>query len=136
MAAHVQGRAATTELVSTKGDAVFAPLAPDEAGAIWQGWWAAWGRGMRDALPVDIKAAGAWLRSGADRTPGGGAWQAARDAYDGAAQRDLYLRRCYPDFDSLVRDGRFFDLAIGLYGALAQVLPRKAGRRPAQGVSA
>ncbi|HET8596311.1 MAG TPA: exodeoxyribonuclease V subunit gamma [Castellaniella sp.] len=136
VAAHVQGRAATTMLVSAKGEAVFAPLAPEEAAALWQGWWAAWRQGMQGALPVDIKAAGAWLRAGADRAPDSGAWRAARDAYEGAAGRDLYLRRCYPDFEDLVRDGRFFDLAAGLYGALAQALPRRAGRRAAEGAAA
>lgn len=136
VAAHVQGRSLTTLLISPKGQVTFEPLSPEAAQAIWQDWWACWRTGMQAALPVDVNAAGAWLRSGSDPREDGGAWQAAREAYDRTIERDLYLRRCYPDFAALAENGQFFVLARSLYGALSDELPADARRRAARAGSA
>ena len=124
VAAHaLGGRSLATLLISPKGQANFAPLSADAARAIWQDWLRYGRLGLQAALPVEINAASAWLRSGADPQEDGEAWQAARDAYARTAERDLYLRRCHPDFESLAGDGRFFTLARALYGALSDSLP-------------
>ncbi|WP_323017323.1 exodeoxyribonuclease V subunit gamma [Castellaniella sp.] len=136
VAAHLQGRSLTTVLISPKGQLVFAPLPPDAARTIWQDWWLCWQRGMQAALPIDANAAGAWLRSGADPQADSSACQAARDAYAQALERDLYLRRCYPDFDALSQDQRFFALARTLYGALSDSLPADTRKRATKGSAA
>jgi len=119
LAAHAHGRPLTTVLVSPQGSVSFDPLDPAWAAEQWQALWAAWQAGMRAALPVEIDAAGAWLRAGADPEPGGKAWRAAEDIYLRRVEDDLYLRRCYPDFDRLCAGGGFFHWAATLYGAAA-----------------
>ncbi|MDY0310134.1 MAG: exodeoxyribonuclease V subunit gamma, partial [Castellaniella sp.] len=122
LAAHAHGRSLTTVLVSPQGCVRFEPLDPDQAAEQWQAVWLAWQAGMRVALPVEIDAAGAWLRAGADPVPGGAAWRAAEDTYLKRVDDDLYLRRCYPDFSSLCADGGFFHWAETLYGAAARAI--------------
>ena len=79
------------------------------------------GAGRRGS-PVEIDAAGAWLRAGADPDPGGKAWRAAEDLYLKRVEDDLYLRRCYPDFAHLCADGGFFRWAETLYGEATRAI--------------
>ncbi|MFV0284079.1 MAG: exodeoxyribonuclease V subunit gamma [Castellaniella sp.] len=122
LAAHVHGRSLTTVLVSPQGCARFEPLDPDQAASQWQALWAAWRQGMRVALPVEIDTAGVWLRAGADPDPGSKAWREAENIYTQRVDNDLYLRRCYPDFDRLCADGAFFDWARTLYGTASRAI--------------
>lgn len=122
LAAHAHGRSLTTVLVSPQGSVRFEPLDPDRAAGQWQALWAAWREGMRAALPVEIDAAGAWLRAGADPAPGSTARREAEASYTRRVEDDLYLRRCYPDFDSLCADGGFFHWARTLYGEASQAI--------------
>lgn len=135
VAAHVQGRPLTTVLISPKGQVIFAPLEREAARQVWRDWWLHWHRGMQTALPIDVGAAGAWLRAGADPQADSSACQAAREAYEQAVARDLYLRRAYPDFDTLSQDQQFFALARALYGALSDSLP-DTRKRAAKGKAA
>ena len=100
----------------------FDPLDPDRAAGQWRALWNAWRAGMRAALPVDIDAAGAWLRAGADPEPGGKAWRAAEETYLKRVADDLYLRRSYPDFDRLCAGGGFFHWAQVLYGEVSRAI--------------
>ncbi|MBB6083674.1 exodeoxyribonuclease V subunit gamma [Castellaniella defragrans] len=122
LAAHAHGRSLTTVLVSPKGCVSFDPLDPDRAAGQWRALWDAWRTGMRAALPVDIDAAGAWLRAGADPEPGGKAWRAAEETYLKRVADDLYLRRSYPDFDRLCAGGGFFHWAQVLYGEVSRAI--------------
>ncbi|MGB6242706.1 MAG: exodeoxyribonuclease V subunit gamma [Castellaniella sp.] len=130
VAAHaLGGRALTTRLISPKGQLSFAPLPMDVAQAVWRDWLRYEHLGLQTGLPVEIHAAGAWLRSGADPHDDSAAWQVAQEAYAQAVERDLYLRRSHPDFDSLTRDRQFFTLAQALYGALSDSLPSDTRQR-------
>ncbi|MFT0532346.1 exodeoxyribonuclease V subunit gamma [Castellaniella hirudinis] len=134
VAAHAQGLVLTTLLWTPKGGQVFEPLDRDAARALWQTWWQAYFQGLRGPLPMDIGAAGAWLRSGgrpADAPASPGAVQAARDAYEKSLQYDPYLARSYPDFQALLADQRFYALADAWYGGLNQQLPAKKTARKA-----
>ncbi len=122
LAAHAHGRPLTTVLVSPQGCVRFEPLDPVQAAEQWRTLWAAWQDGLRAALPVDIDAAGTWLRAGADPAPDSVAWREAEASYARKVDNDLYLRRCYPDFGRLCQDGGFFHWAETLYGAAAQAI--------------
>jgi exodeoxyribonuclease V gamma subunit len=122
LAAHAHGRSLTTVLVSPQGCVSFDPLDPGRAAELWRALWAAWQEGMRAAPPVEIDAAGAWLRAGADPDPGSKAWRAAEDLYLKRVEDDLYLRRCYPDFAHLCADGGFFRWAETLYGEATRAI--------------
>ncbi|WP_322995264.1 hypothetical protein [Castellaniella sp.] len=127
VAAHVQGRVLTTILMSPKGSVTFAPLDREDALAVWQAWWEAYFQGLCAPLPMEISAAGAWLRSGGRQADDldGRAGQAAQEAYDYAVQNDPYLARSYPDFQALQASRQFYPLAGQLYGALNDSLPAK-----------
>lgn len=129
VAAHVHGRPLTTRVVSPKGTVTFAPLATDDACETWQALWHAWLQGMCAALPVEIGAANAWLRSGAATGADSPSWLAAQRSYEQALERDLYLRRSHPDFEHLCCDGKFFHWARMLYGGLSAALPADAKKR-------
>ncbi|MGB3425773.1 MAG: hypothetical protein WBA78_14760, partial [Castellaniella sp.] len=122
LAAHVHGRSLTTVLVSPQGCVRFEPLTPEQAAGQWRALWDAWQAGLCAALPVEIDAAGTWLRAGADPSPDSAAWREAEAGYARKVDEDLYLRRCYPDFGSLCADGGFFHWAETLYGATARAI--------------
>ncbi|WP_368641605.1 exodeoxyribonuclease V subunit gamma [Castellaniella ginsengisoli] len=122
VAAHAHGRPLTTVLVSPQGCVRFEPLDQTLAAEQWEALWAAWQAGMCAALPVEIEAAGAWLRAGADPDPGSKAWREAQAAYARQVQEDLYLQRGYPDFGDVCADGGFFHWAQALYGAAARAI--------------
>ncbi len=135
VAAHVHGRSLTTQVISPKGTMVLAPLDMGNALRIWTTLWEAWRQGMRAALPVEIGAANAWLRAGAATDPDSPACQAARQSYEQTVERDLYLRRGYPDFDRLCQGDGFFRWARILYGDLSTALPADTKKRAAREAS-
>lgn len=133
VAAHVYGRPSQTEVITPKGKVSFAPLMLEPARKQWHDWWHSCFEGMTVALPLEINAAGAWLRAGtqsdADLSPDSKAWQAAANAYESSVATDPYLLRHFPDFDALVRGRRFFELAEALYGVLNGAVPKSSRRR-------
>lgn len=129
--AHVHGRPVTTILISPKGRVIWAAADRPAKGQTWQslwsGLWAAWRAGLCSALPVEAHAAGLWLRTGEPSGPGDEGWMLVRDAYEARLNDDLYLRRCYPDFEALVSGGAFFDWAKTLYGPLSAAVSGAPG---------
>ncbi|MGS1116576.1 exodeoxyribonuclease V subunit gamma [Castellaniella sp. UC4442_H9] len=131
--AHVHGRPVTTVLISPKGRVEWA--AADGPGdertwqSLWSDLWSAWRQGLCSALPVEAHAAGVWLRVGQPADPQDDGWAQVRTTYEERMSDDLYLRRCYPDFDSLVAGGAFFDWARTLYGALSATVSGASGGR-------
>lgn len=131
LAAHAHGRPSTALVISPKGVVRFAPLAlaAGDAAACWQALLLAWEQGMCRPLPVEAAAAGIWLRGGAVREPQHRSVLAAGAHYAERVAMDLYLRRSYPDFESLCAHGGFFDWAERLYGALADAIQSDVGGR-------
>ncbi|WP_321865810.1 exodeoxyribonuclease V subunit gamma [Paraburkholderia tropica] len=128
--AHVAAQLAvgevTTVVVSKVGVAEFAPLARETACAWLLALLAAWDEGARRPLPLAVKTAFAWLRKlPADYDAAAGAvpaeaWEAARTAFEGAArmagecETNPYVRRAFPDFDTLIAGDEFATLAATL----------------------
>jgi exodeoxyribonuclease V gamma subunit len=129
--AHAHGRPVTTMLISPKGRVTWAAAdAPDKGQtwqSLWSGLWSAWRLGLCSALPVEAHAASLWLRTGEPSGPEDKGWAAVRDTYETRLSGDLYLRRCYPDFESLVASGSFFEWARTLYGSLSATVSGTPG---------
>jgi len=107
---HLGGQPLTTLIVSKAGNVRFEPLEPDEARAHIDTLLAAWQDGMRRPLPLAIKTAFAWLDGSTS----------AQSVYEGGykltgeLESSPYLRRTWPDFETLTRDGEFARLADSL----------------------
>lgn len=120
VAGHVYGRPHETILISPKGSVCFAPL--EGADGLWQAYWHAWFQGLCHPLPVELRAAGAWLRHGGAGGSQDTALARAAEAYALELEHDLYLRRTYPGFDVLCADGGFVHWAERLYGDLNRAI--------------
>jgi exodeoxyribonuclease V gamma subunit len=136
LAGCAQGMALTSCLIAPDGVAGFEPLEADRARAwlntITEHWW----EGLQHPLPVTGRSALAYVHvlfcdEGADDLQK--AENAARLAYEGNGFNalgelgyadGLYLRRWYPDFDSLkqAHNSRFVELARKLYAPLRETL--------------
>ncbi len=110
LAGHLGGQPLTTLIVSKAGNVRFEPLEPDEARSHIDTLLAAWQDGMRRPLPLAIKTAFAWLDGSSS----------AKSVYEGGykltgeVQSSPYLRRTWPDFETLTGDGEFARLADSL----------------------
>lgn len=134
LAACTQGITLTSYLVAPDGVVGFEPLDAGQARGwlytITEHWW----EGLRQPLPVTARSALAYVHAlfshaGVDAPQK--AEHAARRAYEGNGfnargelgyDDGLYLRRWYPDFDSLrqAHNGRFVELARELYAPLRE----------------
>ncbi|WP_233869882.1 exodeoxyribonuclease V subunit gamma [Paraburkholderia adhaesiva] len=128
--AHVAAQLAvgevTTVIVSKAGVAEFSPVAHDTARAWLIALLGAWDEGARRPLPLAIKTAFAWLRRLPDTFDGSRsavpdeAWGDARTAFNGAlrspgeCETNPWLRRAFPDFETLVENDEFITLATTL----------------------
>ncbi|CAM5222562.1 RecBCD enzyme subunit RecC OS=Castellaniella defragrans OX=75697 GN=recC PE=3 SV=1 [Castellaniella defragrans] len=133
--AQAHGRPLTTLILSAKGSVAFRPEdGAGEGGAafwrrLWASLWSARTQGLCSALPVEAHTAGLWLRTGRSRDPESPAWADLRKCYERECGKSLYLRRCYPDFETLVHGAGFFEWADRLYGALDAALGDPAASR-------
>ena len=106
-------------VLSKKGAVRFEPVAAAEAEALLAGMVEAWLGGMCRPLPLATRTAFAWLRNGDGE---------ARTAYEGGfnhvgeRDRSAYLLRTWPDYEALVADGGFYELAGKLFGPLQQAM--------------
>jgi len=126
VAAQLAAGAVTTVIVSKAGVAEFAPVAPDAARDYLRALVAAWDEGARRPLPFAIKTAFAWLRRLPDAFDGtraavpAEAWDDARTAFEGAmrasgeCETNPWLRRAFPDFETLIANDAFITLATTL----------------------
>jgi exodeoxyribonuclease V gamma subunit len=128
--AHVAAQLAagdvTTVIVSKAGVAEFSPIAPNAARDYLIALLNAWDEGARRPLPLAIKTAFAWLRRLPDTFDGSReavpdeAWVDARTAFEGGfrfkgeCEENPWLRRAYPDFETLVENDEFITLATKL----------------------
>ena len=106
--AHVQGI-----LVGRDGVVRIPPMPQEQAQSVLQGLLQLWLEGMNSPLPLPLKTA-LELLDGKD----------AAAAYEGGHMvrgevKDEYLGRMYPDYDALIEDGRFEELAHAVYEPLA-----------------
>ena len=110
LAGHLGGQPLTTLIVSKAGNVRFAPLEPDDARAQIDSLLATWQDGMGRPLPLAIKTAFAWLDGSTS----------AKSVYEGGymltgeVESSPYLRRAWPDFETLTGDGEFARLADSL----------------------
>ena len=86
----------------------------------------AWDAGARRPLPLAVKTAFAWLRrvpdtfGGSRATVHAEAWNDARAAFEGGfrfkgeCEENPWLRRAFPDFETLVANDEFITLATTL----------------------
>jgi exodeoxyribonuclease V gamma subunit len=126
VAAQLAAGAVTTVIVSKAGVAEFAPIAPAAARDYLIALLNAWDEGARRPLPLAIKTAFAWLRRLPDTFDGSRAavpdeaWADARTAFEGAlrspgeCEQNPWLRRAFPDFETLVESDEFITLATTL----------------------
>ncbi|GAB1386687.1 exodeoxyribonuclease V subunit gamma [Melaminivora sp.] len=110
------------------------PMEPDAARSQLAALLTLWQQGQSAPLPLPFKTALALLGNGLD---------AARKAYEGgfdnqpAPEIDAYWQRLYPDFQTLLADGRLEDLAAQALQGLRQwcaeqveVFPHHPGENP------
>lgn len=128
--AHVAAQLAvgevTTVIVSKAGKAEFSPVAPDVARAYLVALLGAWDEGARRPLPLAVKTAFAWLRRLPDTFDGTRAsvppeaWADARTAFEGnmrspgECRQNAWLRRAFPEFETLIGNDEFMTLATTL----------------------
>ena len=116
LAGHLGGEPLTTRVLSKIGEVELSPMDPEQARQRLAWRLAAWSMGMCRPLPLAVEAAFVWLRTGLQ--------ERARLAYEGAyktlgeREKDPWLARAYPDFESLTADGDFGDWAEALLGPL------------------
>lgn len=121
---HLAGAPLTTLVLSKKGRVELAPVSREQAASWMNAWLEAWNDGMRQPLPLAVRTAFAWLRTGdpdtARHTYEGGAYQT------GEVETDACLGRAYPDFTALTASGEFYELAERLLRPLGDAIPAKA----------
>jgi exodeoxyribonuclease V gamma subunit len=134
--AQAHGRALTTLVIGPKGRVEIPSRPTPEIAPSWQALWASWWSARTDglcrALPVEKHTAGLWLRSGASDPLDDAGRASLSRSYDARCQEDLYLRRCYPDFEALLAGG-FFQWVRVLYGDLNAALPESGAARKKEG---
>jgi exodeoxyribonuclease V gamma subunit len=132
-------------IVSKAGTITWPPLEVDVARARWSALLRAWRAGATRPLPLAVASAFAWLEQRATDTADEAAASAARACYEGAdgelgapgeRDRNAYLARAFPDFDTLAASGEFAQLAETLLRPPMDALgkPAKAAK-PAAGES-
>ncbi len=119
LAAAAAGMPVTGMLVARDAIVTMQPLARDAALAVLADLVAIWRDGMNRPLPTACKTALALAR---DADP-----HAARAVYDGGFElsgesEDLCLARLWPDFAALSGEEEWADVALALYGPLADWL--------------
>jgi exodeoxyribonuclease V gamma subunit len=126
VAAQLAAGEVTTVVVSKAGVAEFSPMAPNVARDYLIALLNAWDEGARRPLPLAVKTAFAWLRRLPDTFDGNRAtvpdeaWDDARTAFEGAfrfkgeCEENPWLRRAFPDFETLVEHDEFITLATKL----------------------
>ncbi len=118
VAAHLDGPAMQTQVVSKAGNALLQPLAQDEARAWWAVLLDAWQQGWQAPLPFALQTGLAWQSKGGSTAspPGPAAFEAARAAYEdnqpgfqrfGERDGNGYLARSFGDFEALWSQGAF-----------------------------
>ncbi|MGO2131325.1 MAG: exodeoxyribonuclease V subunit gamma [Halomonas sp.] len=157
---HLAGQLAvgsmTTRLISRAGDHTLAPLAEDNARHRLNAIVHAWQAGMNAPLPLPLDSAFMWIEQGgnaammqqcldgrdgegdADDETATKAWNAARKRYEGddyntgERDRDPYLARQWPSFESVVTaraaERRFSELAEVLYAPLHDTVKNNAAK--------
>jgi exodeoxyribonuclease V gamma subunit len=142
LAANLDGREASTVIVSKKGTVEFPPLKEGKAAAHLGALLRAWEEGMRRPLPFAVESGLEWIFAGG--APRGDAEppqdltearKAARRKYEGdgggfvagEVEKSASLRRAYPDFDGLSASGEFAVLAPTLLGPLIDAVKNNAG---------
>jgi len=124
VARHLADAPLTTLVLNKKGRVELAPVSREQAEAWINEWLEAWSEGMRRPLPLAVRTAFAWLRTGdpdtARHTYEGGAYQT------GEVETDACLGRAYPDFTALTASGEFYELAERLLRPLTNAIPAKA----------
>ncbi|MFM8443910.1 MAG: exodeoxyribonuclease V subunit gamma, partial [Methylococcus sp.] len=127
VAQHLAGEPLITLVLSKKGQVELGPLTRAQAETWMNEWLEAWSEGMRRPLPLAVKSAFAWLRTGdpdeARHTYEGGPFQV------GEVDSDPCLGRAYPDFGTLAENDEFYALAGRLLRPLGDAIPAKAGGR-------
>jgi exodeoxyribonuclease V gamma subunit len=134
LAGHLAGAPLTTVVVSKAGTVTLAPLAIEDAQAVWNGLLQAWQEGLRAPLPLAVRTGFAWLDAQGTRgdTPGTPAWQKARDCYEGndgpfsraEVAESAYLARAFPSFAALWSEGAFADWVNTVLRPLADAVQR------------
>ncbi|CAK0770870.1 hypothetical protein CCP4SC76_5370003 [Gammaproteobacteria bacterium] len=112
----------TTMVVSKKGSIELSPLEIHVAKDHLHTLLSVWQQGMCRPLPLAVKTALVWLKTNDA--------QKTRSAYEGGFSKGevdhcAYLQRAYPNFEALVADGTFYELAHTLLHPLQHaLLPR------------
>jgi len=112
LAGHLGGKPLTTRVLSKIGEVELSPMDPEQARQMLDRLLAAWSMGMQRPLPLAVETAFVWLRAGLV--------EKARQAYEGGYRtlgerdKDPWLARAYPDFESLTAGGDFGDWAEAL----------------------
>jgi exodeoxyribonuclease V gamma subunit len=101
-------------LVGRDGVVRIPPMAQAEALGALQDLLRLWLDGMNAPLPLPSKTALALVAEKDAATTYEGGYMSNAEA------KDACLARMYPDFDALIEDGRFEDLAQAVYGPLLQ----------------
>ncbi|MFO7582948.1 exodeoxyribonuclease V subunit gamma [Guyparkeria sp.] len=125
VAAQLGGRPVTTYLVSesdarsaelTGRPTVMEPLDADEARRILRQLIEHWHRATTEPVPAEPRAQIAWVIETGENER----LEAARDAFETAAQYEPDLVRLWPDFRMLADDPAFREIAEGLYRPLTR----------------
>jgi exodeoxyribonuclease V gamma subunit len=106
LAGHLQGQAMTSVILSKAGSARLPELAMEEAREGWSLLLHMWREGLCRPLPFSVPCAAAWLRYSAPENTkkaadGERARAAARAAHEQEVDRNAYLRRAFPRFETL-----------------------------------
>jgi exodeoxyribonuclease V gamma subunit len=139
VAAHLEGGALTSRIVSKAGSVTLEPMEPAQARACWSLLLDAWRQGLGRPLPLALRSALTWLgKGGTQAEPAAAApREAARACYEdsdpqygkfGERDGNAYLARAFPDFESLWADGEFARWALALLGPMRDAV----GRAPAK----
>lgn len=132
LAACASGLAVQTFNVGPDAEWAWAPLPVQEAQSLLNDIIQAWYDGMQAPLPLACRSAFAWLQADNDKEA------AASRVYEGngfnlagEVERDSYLYRQFPDFQSLLActgKAHFVECLQRLYAPLWQATPTKAQR--------